>query len=84
LAQVRRALRSLGLPAREHEPPRALAGQVRGRFGTAGDALAGLLLQIEQQRYGRQAQSRPMAALTGALQREARQLVRLAAPQSTG
>jgi len=75
-AQVRRALQRLGLAAQAHEPPHALAEQVRRRFGTQGDALVALLAQLEQQRYGRSARSRPLASLTRMLRREARQLGR--------
>ncbi len=80
--QVRQALQPLGLAAQAHEPPRALAAQVQRRFGAAGEALAALLAQLEQQRYGRQAQARPQAALTRALCRSARQLGRAAGRQS--
>ena len=83
-ALVRQALQALGLAARAHEPPRALATQVQRRFGPAGDSLAALLGQLEQQRYGRQAQPRPQAALTRALYRAARQLRREAGRQSPG
>ena len=78
--QVRRALQALGLAAQPHEPPRALAQQIRSLFGARGDALVGLLGQLEQQRYGRRALARPLAALTRALRREARQLARPPAP----
>ena len=77
-AQVGRALRRLGLAAQPHEAPRTLAAQVVARFGTAGQALAALLAQLEQQRYGRHAAKRPAPALTRALRREARQLGRTA------
>ena len=77
---VRRALQSLGLEAEAHAPPRALAERVRERFGVQGAALAALLGQLEQQRYGRAALRRPLAALTHALQREARAL-RTAVPR---
>ena len=81
-AQVRRALRPLGLPARAHEGPRALAAQVRARFGAAGQAVTALLDALEQQRYGRAAARRPQAGLTRALRRQARLLARGAARQS--
>ena len=82
-AQVRRALRPLGLPARPHEGPRALAAQVRARFGAAGQAVADLLGALEQQRYGRAAARRPQAGLTRALRRQARLLAR-GAPRQSG
>jgi transglutaminase-like putative cysteine protease len=80
--EVRWALQSIGVAAQPHEPPRALAERTRSHFGTQGDALAALLAQLEQQRYGRQALERPQAALTRALRREAQQLARQARRQS--
>ncbi len=75
-AQLRRALRTLGLDARPHESPRVLAKRIRSRFGTRGNALVALLAQFERQRYGRRALARPQGWLTRALRREARQLAR--------
>ncbi len=82
LARVRRALRPLGIAAMAHEAPRALAEQALGRFGAKANALAALLGQLEQQRYGRQPRARPQAALTRALRREARHLAGSAGRQS--
>ncbi len=83
-AQVRRALQRLGLAAPAHEPPRALAQRVQGHFGAQGEALVALQARLAQQRYGRQALPRPLASLTRALRREARQLARQAGRQSSG
>jgi transglutaminase-like putative cysteine protease len=80
--QVRRAVHRLGLASAAHEAPRTLAGRVHSRFGEQGDALVALLAQLELQRYGRDAIARPMASLTRALRREARQLERVAGRQS--
>jgi hypothetical protein len=80
--EVRRALRRLGIEARSHEPPAALARQVRTRFGVQGDAIVALLTQLEQQRYGRHAAGPAQAWLTRALRREARQLARRLPRQS--
>ena len=64
LEQMRRALRSLGLTAAEHEAPRTLAERVRGRLGAAGDELATMLDALEAQRYSRAAAARPDRAMT--------------------
>ncbi len=79
-AAARRALQGLGIDAPAHVPPRALAAMVANRFGAQGAALEALLMQLERQRYGRQALARPLASLTRALRREARQLARQPAP----
>ncbi|GAB4567596.1 MAG: protein-glutamine gamma-glutamyltransferase TgpA [Rhizobacter sp.] len=76
--QLRQALRKLGLAALAHEPPRALAAQVRQRFGTQGQALAALLQTLEQQRYGHSSLQRPSAVWLRDLLREARHLRRVA------
>jgi protein-glutamine gamma-glutamyltransferase len=81
--QLRHALQALGLTASPWQGPRTLATQVRARFGAAGEALAALLIRLDQQRYGRTAGHRPDAGLTRAARREARQLARGAARQST-
>ncbi len=73
---LRRALRPLGLAARLHEPPRALAVQVAQRFGPQGQALSGLLMTLEQQRYGRTPIKRPSAEWLRSLRGEARSLRR--------
>jgi transglutaminase-like putative cysteine protease len=61
---LRRALRTLGVEARAHEPPRALAERVRARLGARAEPLAQLLDALERQRYGRDASILPDAALT--------------------
>lgn len=76
--ELRQALRKLGLAALAHEPPRALAAQVRQRFGTQGQALAALLQTLEQQRYGHSSLKRPSAVWLRDLLREARHLRRVA------
>ena len=73
-AQARRALRTLGLSAQSHDPPRVLAERVRARFGEHGASLAELLYTMEQQHYGRKALNRPPASLTRALRLQARYL----------
>ena len=73
---LRRALRPLGLAARLHEPPRALAAQVVQRFGRQGQALSGLLMTLEQQRYGRTPLKRPSSEWLRSLRGEARSLRR--------
>jgi protein-glutamine gamma-glutamyltransferase len=74
--QVRRALRALGLPALPHEAPRALAAQVRQRYGEPGAALAGQLMAFEQQRYGHTPLSRPSTQWLRTLRGEVRALRR--------
>ena len=74
--ELRRALRTLGLGAMAHEPPRALAAQVRHRFGPQGEALSHLLQTLEQQRYGHSPLKRPSADWLRAVLREARSLRR--------
>jgi transglutaminase-like putative cysteine protease len=74
--ELRRVLRTLGLGALVHEPPRALALQVNQRFGTQGQALSGLLMTLEQHRYGRTPLRRPSADWLRALRSEARALRR--------
>jgi len=74
--ELRRALRTLGLGAMAHEPPRALAAQVRQRFGPQGEALSHLLQALEQQRYGHSPLKRPSADWLRAVLREARSLRR--------
>ena len=64
LDSVRRALHTLGVDAAPHEAPRALAARVRHRLGPSGVELAELLHLMERQRYGRDANRRPQAALT--------------------
>jgi transglutaminase-like putative cysteine protease len=73
---VRRCLRTLGLDAPAHDPPRALAQRVHARFGEAGAALVEMLLLIDRQRYGRAAAARPDARLTRRFASAARRLPR--------
>ncbi len=65
MERLRRALRSIGVDAPPHLPPRALAGRVSARHGTAGAALVELLLTLERQRYDRTTARRPDRRLTG-------------------
>jgi transglutaminase-like putative cysteine protease len=76
--QVRRSLRTLGLPALAHEAPRALAAQVQQHYGERGAALAGELLTLEQQRYGHAPLPRPSAQWLRKLRGEVRALRRAA------
>ncbi|MDQ6639045.1 MAG: DUF3488 and transglutaminase-like domain-containing protein, partial [Pseudomonadota bacterium] len=43
LERMKRAVRSLGIAAAPHDPPRALAARIRERLGSAGEPLAALL-----------------------------------------
>jgi protein-glutamine gamma-glutamyltransferase len=74
MKQLRAALQSLSVPAADFEPPRALAARVRERFGARGEVLATMLDRLELQRYGRQALSRPPAALAREFATAARRL----------
>lgn len=79
MERLRRSLAMLGMAVAAHEPPRTLAARVRAELGAPshsgrGDgapagtgaplALAALLDQLDAQRYGRDALSRPDTALT--------------------
>jgi len=64
LERMRRALRSLGVPAAPHEAPRTLAAHARERLGEAGEPLAAALEVLETQRYSRAQARHPDAALT--------------------
>jgi protein-glutamine gamma-glutamyltransferase len=68
---LRKALRRLGMPARDSDPPRTLAAQLREHSGAwrtidriQAEALARLLETLDQQRYSAAARSRPDAQLT--------------------
>jgi transglutaminase-like putative cysteine protease len=74
LERIKRTLRSLGLAAAPHEAPRTLAGRVRERFGTAGEALAASLDTLEAQRYSRATARRPDPSLTRRVAVESRRL----------
>ncbi|MEO8525431.1 MAG: DUF3488 and transglutaminase-like domain-containing protein [Caldimonas sp.] len=74
LDRMKRALRSLGLPAAPHDAPRALASRVRERLGTAGEPLAAALDVLEAQRYSRAHTKHPDAALTRRFDAESRRL----------
>jgi transglutaminase-like putative cysteine protease len=74
LERIKRALRSLGVAAAAHEPPRTLAARVRERLGSAGEPLAALLDALEAQRYSRAATKRPDRTLTRDFTMQARRL----------
>jgi transglutaminase-like putative cysteine protease len=76
--QVRRSLRTLGLPALAHEAPRALALQVQQHYGAPGAGLARQLLALELQRYGPAPLRRPSAQWLRTLRGEVRALRRSA------
>ncbi|HEX6708572.1 MAG TPA: DUF3488 and transglutaminase-like domain-containing protein [Albitalea sp.] len=76
MEHIRRALVSVGVDARAHEPPRLLAQRVAQQLGAAGAALAGMLQVLDLQRYGRTAAPRPDTALTRRFAAAARQLRR--------
>lgn len=69
LARTRQRLARAGLPLPETLPPRAMAEQVRARFGTPANAVADWLLRLEQLRYA----PKPTQELNQ-LRREFRQL----------
>ncbi len=73
---LRRLLQHLGLEAPVHHTPRGLAEQVRQRFGAAGHELAGLLANLELQRYGPTPAARPSATWLRAVRKEVRRLGR--------
>ena len=64
MERLREATQQLGLTAAAHEAPRVLAARVRERYGAEGEPLAALLDTLERQRYGREVERRPDAALT--------------------
>ena len=74
LERIKRALRSLGLPAAPHEAPRTLAARVRARIGEAGESLAAMLDSLDAQRYGKASTKRPDRVLTRRFSSEARRL----------
>ncbi|WP_311224265.1 MULTISPECIES: DUF3488 and transglutaminase-like domain-containing protein [unclassified Acidovorax] len=69
LARARTRLARAGLDLPAHLPPRAMAEQVRARFGTPASAIADWLLRMEHVRYA----ARPADVLAG-LQRDYRTL----------
>jgi len=71
---MKRALRALGVPAAQHDPPRALATRVRERLGRRGEPLAALLDALERRRYSRAAVRRPDAQMTRDFTQQARRL----------
>ena len=74
LDRIKRALRSLGVPAAPHEAPRTLAARVRERLGAAGELLAAALDALEAQRYSRATARHPDAGLTRRFTAESRRL----------
>jgi transglutaminase-like putative cysteine protease len=58
-AAVRRRLQRLDVPAEPHDTPRALAARVSQRWGRAGEALAGRLLELDRLRYAAAAIAQP-------------------------
>jgi hypothetical protein len=76
MERIRRALLSLDVEARPHEPPRLLAQRVGERLGAAGQTLAAMLHALDAQRYGRAAATRPDTGLTRRFAAAARQLRR--------
>lgn len=67
-------LRPLGIEAALHDTPRQLAARVGQRFGGAGEPLAGLLLNLERERYGPSPITRPSSAWLSALRGASRRL----------
>lgn len=57
--RIRARLQRLGVTTEPSAPPRAMAAQVRGRLGAAGEPLAQTLEALERLRYGRGGVSRP-------------------------
>ena len=75
-ARLHSAVRALGISAGAHESAGALGRAVRAHFGSAGDALAAALGQIDAQRYGRGARRMPSRAALRNVRVEARRLAR--------
>ena len=59
--QVAERLAALGVAVADHHPPRTRAARVRAALGSAGEALAATLEQLDAQRYGRPGRHRPEA-----------------------
>ena len=74
LEAMKQALRSLGIEAAPHEPPRTLAERLRVRLGAAGEPLASAFDTLEAQRYGRATTTRPDRALTRRFEAASRRL----------
>ena len=74
LERMKRALRSVGLPAAPHEAPRTLAARIRERIGAAGEPLAAAFDALEAQRYSRASAKRPDRELTRRFAAAARRL----------
>ena len=74
MEQLRRSLKSIGVDAKSHEPPRTLAARVRSALGARAETLTRLLDALDRQRYGRAAATRPDATLTRRFKAEARRL----------
>lgn len=79
MQRLRQALQRLGITAAAHDAPRTLAQRVRTGYGTTGEPLAHLLDQLDTQRYGPHAASRPDPMLTRRFLSQARRLTPLAA-----
>lgn len=74
-ARLVQRLRAIGVDALPHHPPRTLAGLVRSRHGTAGEALAQALDGLDQWRYAPGAQpTLPGARWWATVQAEVRRL----------
>jgi len=56
-ARLAQRLQGIGVQAQPHHPPRALAGLVRSRHGTAGEPLAQALEALDRWRYAPGAQA---------------------------
>lgn len=69
---LRRTLASHRVASAAHEAPRTLARRVRDELGARGEPLAALLDELEQQRYGRAARTRPDPTLRTRFVRAAR------------
>jgi len=74
LDRMKRSLRTIGVAAAPHDPPRALAAQVRDRLGAAGEPLAAALETLEARRYGRDGARRPDRDMTRRFVADARRL----------
>jgi transglutaminase-like putative cysteine protease len=85
LAGMRKALRRVGVDAAPHESPAQLGRRVRQHLGPGGEALAGLLDELEQRRYGRGADTTPSREWLRRLDATARRLAgrRASATNST-
>lgn len=83
MTRLRAALQALGVDASTHDAPRTLAQRVRAQLGSRAEPLAATLEQIDAQRYGRHAATRPDSRLTRHFVAHANRLKRQAKPPAS-